>query len=307
MDLLSWIGQAAKRQDGYIDRAKRLAESFPSLEGLEAEMEGRVEALTRKLKADKITFSEFQRASAEDTLISSVAATMMGLGKMEVPQSLYSEAMGQMKFLWNFFDDIKLSLETNRLSDEEDYEEVEEEDADWYYPVPGEDEPLEVSGSSRTVSASVVTPPTSLVIPATGAQATTAAIRAAKTTEAEIEKREKGRKVSPTASTETQAEEAEKESKPRVTKRGPATWNGLAARLKRFLVTPLYRWFNTGEASKKRDTGFREMRRNSRHDKRVCEDCKYYDSLGWVPIGSLPMPGVGCRCHDRCRCRITYR
>lgn len=305
MELLTFIGQAARRQDGYIDRAQRLAESFPSLEGLEKEMESRAEALTRKLKANKITFSEFQRASAEDTLVSSVAATMLGLGDTRVSPSLYSEAMGQMKFLWNFFDDIKLSLDTDRLSDEEDF--LEEEDDDWYYPVPGEDEPLEVSGAPSSASAPIVTPPTSLVIPVSGARAANAAIKAVKTTEAEIEKRERGKKVSPTATTEAQAEEAEKESKPRATKRGPATWNGLAARLKRFLVTPLYRWFNTGEAAKKRDTGFGEMRRISRHDKRVCEDCKYYDSLGWVPMGSLPMPGVRCRCHDRCRCRVMYR
>lgn len=305
MELLTFIGQAAKRQDGYINRAQRLAESFPSLEGLEEEMEGRAEALTRKLKADKITFSEFQRASAEDTLISSVAAVMLGLGETQVSPVLYSEAMGQMKFLWNFFDDIKLSLETGRLTDEEDY--LEEEDDGWYYPVPGEDEPLEVSGSPESTSAPVITPPTSLVIPVTGARAADAAIKAAKTTELEIEKREKGKKVSPTASTDTQAQEAEKESKPRATKRGPATWNGLGARLKRFLVTPLWRWFNTGKATKSKTGGFSEMRRIAQRDKRVCEDCKYYHSLGWVPIGSLPMPGVRCRCHDRCRCRVEYR
>jgi hypothetical protein len=304
MDLLSWIGQAAKRQDGYIDRAQRLAESFPSLEGLEAEMEGRAEALTRKLKANKITFSEFQRASAEDTLVASVAAVLIGLGGAEIPPSLYSEAMGQMKFLWNFFDDIKFSLETDRLSDTEDY--AEEEDDDWYYPVPGEDEPLPTSDVLEA-SAGVVAPPTSLVIPVTGARAADAAIKAVKTSIGQVEREGRSQRVSPTASTDAQAQEAERKAKPRQQQRGPATWKGLAARLKRFLVTPLWRWFVTGEASKKRTEGFKEMRRISRHDKRVCEDCKYYDSLGWVPIGSLPMPGVGCRCHDRCRCVIKYR
>jgi hypothetical protein len=305
MELLTFIGQAAKRRESYIDRAQRLAESFPSLEGLEAEMEGRAEALTRKLKANKITLSEFQRASAEDTLVSSVSAVMLGLGETEIPQTLYSEAMGQMKYLWNFFDDIKLSLDNDRLSDEEDYQ--EEEDDDWYYPVPGEDQPLPVSQDERGLEAPVVSTPTSLVIPLTGARAAKAAIRAAKTTVKDTQKEGKGRKVSPTAKTDTQAEEAQKESKPRQRQRGPATWNGLGARLKRFLVTPLWRWFVTGESSKKRTEGSKEMRRISRHDRRVCEDCKYYDSLGWVPIGSLPMPGVGCKCHDRCRCVIKYR
>lgn len=306
MELLTFIGQAAKRRESYIDRAQRLAESFPSLEGLEEEMEGRAEALARKLKANRITLSEFQRASAEDTLVSSAAAVMLGIGEIEIPETLYTEVMGQMKYLWNFFDDIKFSLETGRLSEEENYQEVEEEDDGWYYPVPGEDEPLPIS-NVQEVSAGVVSSPTSLVIPVTGARATEAAIKAVRTSIGQVERDGKAQSVSATASTDNQAQEAEKKVKPREQKRGPATWEGLAARLKRFLVTPLYRWFNTGQASTKKTTGFKEMRRISQHDKRVCEDCKYYDSLGWVPIGSLPMPGVGCRCHDRCRCRINYR
>lgn len=305
MDLLTFIGQAAKRQDGYIDRAQRLAESFPSLEALEKEMEGRADVLTRKLKVNKITFSEFQRAAAEDTLVSSLAALMLGSGETRVAPNLYTETMGQMKFLWNFFDDIKFSLETGRLSDNEDF--AEDEEDDFYYPVPAEDEPLPVSDDILEVSAGTASSPTSLVIPTTGARAAEAAIRAVKTTEEENQRRERGFQVNPTADTQKQADEAQKNVKPRAKKRGPATWNGLAARLIRFLATPLYRWFNTGKASKKKDTGYTEMRRISRHDKRVCEDCKYYDSLGWVPIGTLPMPGVRCRCHDRCRCRIDYR
>lgn len=299
MELLTFIGQAARRQDGYIDRAQRLAESFPSLEGLEKEMEGRAKALTRKLKANKITFSEFQRASAEDTLISSVAATMLGLGDTRVSPSLYSEAMGQMKFLWNFFDDIKLSLETDRLSDA-DYA---EDDDDWYYPVPGVYEPLPVSQDRRAFEAPVVSIPTSLSIPVTGTKALDAAVRAVKSGVTDVE----SRSVDPVATTEMRAAQAQKEVKPTSRKRGPATWNGVGARLERFLVTPLYRWFNTGEFAREQNIGMREMRRIAKHDKKTCKDCRYYDSLGWAPIGSLPMPGIRCRCHDRCRCRIDYR
>ena len=299
MELLTFIGQAARRQDGYIDRAQRLAESFPSLEGLEKEMEGRAKALTRKLKANKITFSEFQRASAEDTLISSVAATMLGLGDTRVSPSLYSEAMGQMKFLWNFFDDIKLSLETDRLSDA-DYA---EDDDDWYYPVPGVYEPLPVSQDRRAFEAPVVSIPTSLSIPVTGTKALDAAVRAVKSGVTDVE----SRSVDPLATTEMRAAQAQKEVKPTSRKRGPATWNGVGARLERFLVTPLYRWFNTGEFAREQNIGMREMRRIAKHDKKTCKDCRYYDSLGWAPIGSLPMPGIRCRCHDRCRCRIDYR
>jgi hypothetical protein len=299
MDLLTFIGQAAKRQDGYIDRAQRLAESYPSLEKLEEEMKGRADALTRKLKVGKITFSEFQRASAEDTLVSSVAATIIGLRGAQLPPTLFSEAMGQMKYLWNFFDDIKLSLETDRLT-EANYA---EDDDDWYYPVPGVDEPLPISQDKRAFEAPVVSIPTSLTVPVTGTKALDAAVRAVKSGVTDVE----SRSVDPVATTEMQAAQAQKEVKPTSRKRGPATWNGVGARLERFLVTPLYRWFNTGEFAREQNIGMREMRRIAKHDKKTCKDCRYHDSLGWAPIGSLPMPGIRCRCHDRCRCSIEYR
>jgi len=53
MELLTFIGSSAKRQSDFIDRAQRLAESFPSLDELEEEMENRAAALTRKLKTKK--------------------------------------------------------------------------------------------------------------------------------------------------------------------------------------------------------------------------------------------------------------
>lgn len=230
MELLTFIGSSAKRQSDFIDRAQRLAESFPSLDELEEEMENRAAALTRKLKNEKITFSEFQRVSAEDTLVSSLAALMLGLNETEVPSNLYSETMGQMKFLWNFFDDIKLSLDKNRISEKENFA---EDDDDWYYPVPGRDEPLPITEERDDISIPTVSVPNSLVIPV-GSNMTNAAITAVKTTEEENEKKEKGVKVD----SEKQVEKV----KPRKTRRGPATWNGVESRLKRFLVTPLYRW-----------------------------------------------------------------
>ena len=306
MDLLTFIGQASRRRDNYENRARDLAESSPSLEKLEKEMEERAEKLALRLKESRVTFSEFKRAAAEDTLVSSLAALILGRGSSnELPQSVFSEAMGQMKYLWNFFDDIQLSLNSNRLSDSDDFA---EEDDDWYYPVPGEDAPLTISSQDRNFEAGVVSPPTSLVVPVSGGGAAIrAAVNAVKTSEEDIERAIKSSQVNPTASTNTQASEAQKSAKPAQRQRGPATWKGLVSRLKRFLVTPLYRWFNTGEYEKTLTSGYREMRRISRGDRRVCQDCGYYESLGWVPIGSLPMPGVQCRCHDRCRCRMDYR
>ncbi len=85
------------------------------------------------------------------------------------------------------------------------------------------------------------------------------------------------------------------------------TWPALFGRVLRYIATPAYSFFNLGIFMNRQDTGYKEMRRISRHDNRVCPDCLNYDRAGWQPIGSLPMPGRGCRCWDRCRCRIEYR
>jgi len=88
----------------------------------------------------------------------------------------------------------------------------------------------------------------------------------------------------------------------------PATWEGVQERASRYLVTPIYGWYSFGEMDKKRRTGFKEMRRKiPRIDSKCCEDCLRYNSQGWVPMGTLPPPGQGCRCLDRCRCFIEYR
>jgi hypothetical protein len=308
MDLLTFVGLASRRRENYEERARDLVSLYSSLEGLEEEMEERAEKLALRLKESRVTLSEFRRAAAEDTLVSSLAALMLGRENDEnLPQSAFMEAMGQMKYLWNFFDDIKLSLDSGRLSDSDSFE--EEENDDWYYLiVPGEDTPFPIEPQERDFEAPIVSPPTSLVVPVTSrAAAMKAAVNAVKTSEEDLERAVKSFQVSATATTDSQAAQAQKSVKPAQRQRGPATWKGLVSRLKRFLVTPLYRWFNQGEYEGKATKGYREMRRITRRDRRVCYDCKYYESLGWVPIGSLPMPGVQCRCHDRCRCRMEYR
>jgi hypothetical protein len=85
------------------------------------------------------------------------------------------------------------------------------------------------------------------------------------------------------------------------------TWPGLWSRVTRYLATPSFGWFNLGRFMVKKEQGFKEMRRLARKDKKTCQDCKDYDAQGWQPIGTLPMPGHGCRCYDRCRCSIEYR
>jgi hypothetical protein len=85
------------------------------------------------------------------------------------------------------------------------------------------------------------------------------------------------------------------------------TWPAVFGRVLRYVATPAYSFFNLGVFMNRQQGGYREMRRICRHDRRTCPDCLSYDAAGWQPIGSLPMPGRGCRCWDRCRCHIDYR
>ena len=87
----------------------------------------------------------------------------------------------------------------------------------------------------------------------------------------------------------------------------PATWNGVENRLGRYLVTPMYGFFTAGEMALNQQLGYREMRRVPRKDKKTCQDCINWGSMGWMPIGLLPPPGQRCRCHDNCRCYVEYR
>jgi hypothetical protein len=85
------------------------------------------------------------------------------------------------------------------------------------------------------------------------------------------------------------------------------SWLGVFSRVVRYLANPAYSFFALGDYYVKEEQGFKEMRRVARLDKKTCKDCVHMNSLGWNPLGSLPMPGQDCRCHDRCRCRIEYR
>ena len=85
------------------------------------------------------------------------------------------------------------------------------------------------------------------------------------------------------------------------------SWPALLRRLVNYLARPTFSFFNLGQYMVAQDRGMREMRRVAKDDKRTCVDCRHYDSMGWQPIGVLPMPGKGCRCYANCRCYLEYR
>ena len=85
------------------------------------------------------------------------------------------------------------------------------------------------------------------------------------------------------------------------------SWPSLLGRVIQYIANPTFSFFGLGEYMKMEDLGYKEMRRLAHRDKRVCIDCKKYGEMGWQPMGSLPMPGKGCRCYARCRCEIEYQ
>jgi hypothetical protein len=84
-------------------------------------------------------------------------------------------------------------------------------------------------------------------------------------------------------------------------------WPRLQNRVTRYIATPTYSFYNLGQYYVKQEQGYQEMRRVPREDNRTCPDCVMFGRIGWQPIGTLPMPGKECQCHDRCRCSVEYR
>lgn len=79
------------------------------------------------------------------------------------------------------------------------------------------------------------------------------------------------------------------------------------SRIMRHTVTPMYGWVQQGRYRKAIREGKRQMRRIAPMDERTCPECSTFTNKGWVPINTLPRPGMGCSCLDRCRCELQFR
>jgi hypothetical protein len=94
---------------------------------------------------------------------------------------------------------------------------------------------------------------------------------------------------------------------PELGKSRPKSWDGVEFRLGNYTAAPVYSWYTKGDMASKQRTGFKEMKRDCVCDKRTCKDCRSWASLGWQPIGTLPLPGDRCQCLFNCRCALDYR
>ena len=249
MELLSYVSQLSRRKETLINRAQDLRSEYGSINEMEKEMAKRNHALIVRLRENKIRFSEFQRAAADETITAAVAATMLGRKTDTLNTTQYAEATKSLPYLWKFFNAIQTALDNGRLNDPVFADPMDVEDLMAMYGGNYDDEMLQ----------------------------------------------------------EWLDQFPDRDLGPGHGSSVPATWNGVESRLSRYLVTPMYGFAIAGTLALNQSLGYREMKRVSRHDKKVCQDCNNWDSMGWQPIGLLPPPGQRCRCYDNCRCYIEYR
>lgn len=63
--------------------------------------------------------------------------------------------------------------------------------------------------------------------------------------------------------------------------------------------------YQDGRQQTKKEAGFTKMRRRTTPAEH-CADCIDYEAQGWVPIGTLPLPGSGSICGSNCKCVVEY-
>ena len=116
MDLLSYIGQLARRKDTLMERAQELVSEHKTVEGMEEEMTERNRALVARFKENRIRFSEFQRIAADETVTASAAGLMLGLKKTELSSVRWAEATKILVYLWRFFEVVEKAEKEGRLA-----------------------------------------------------------------------------------------------------------------------------------------------------------------------------------------------
>jgi hypothetical protein len=123
MELLTYIGQVAKRKPRFEERAADLAAAHPSISQLEDEMRDRTSGLVKRLSRNKMRFTEFERAAADDTITSALAGVMLGDGKKtNLKDQTFASATKTMPYLWEFYREILWSLDNGKLEYEDDEE-----------------------------------------------------------------------------------------------------------------------------------------------------------------------------------------
>ena len=116
MELLTYLGQVAKRKARFIERASDLADANPSVPQMEDEMRERTSGLVTRLRRDKMRFTEFERAAADDTITAALAGVMLGdTRNSKLKDQTFAAATRTMPYLWEFYREIQWSLNNGKI------------------------------------------------------------------------------------------------------------------------------------------------------------------------------------------------
>ena len=116
MELLTYIGQVAKRKARFLERAEDLANANPSVPEMEDEMRERTSGLVTRLRRQKMRFTEFERAAADDTITAALAGVMLGDSKTsKLKDETFASATRTMPYLWEFYREIQWSLNKGKI------------------------------------------------------------------------------------------------------------------------------------------------------------------------------------------------
>lgn len=267
------VGLATRQRETYFKQAERLAKQFPDLSELEARMKAESKVLVKGLRDQDMRWDEYSRALIDKTLTAALAGVYLGAAgnqpKAKMEQSWPGIVGGMLPPLQVFMDETKDYLDDGTLKPGDDSVDFDEAE-EW------EDDPELMWGDpGRDIETALDGNP-------------------------ELDPALQAPYPNKTAKQQAKAETKKRKAQ-------GSTWVSLVARVIRYLATPIYSFEQLGRFLRKKEQGYKEMRRIALMDKNTCVDCANYDSAGWQPIGELPMPGRGCRCWDRCRCAVEYR
>ena len=126
MEMLTYLGQVAKRKARFEERASDLVAANPSVPQMEDEMRERTSGLVKRLRRNKMRFTEFERAAADDTITAALAGVMLGDNRgSKLKDQTFAAATKTMPYLWEFYREIGSSLENGKIEfDEGDDQDV---------------------------------------------------------------------------------------------------------------------------------------------------------------------------------------
>jgi hypothetical protein len=88
MDLLSMVGMATKRRSDYFTQAKTLAKKYKEQPNLEERMQAESLGLVKGLRDKLMKWNEYERTMLDKTLVSALAACILGLKDNSTDQKL---------------------------------------------------------------------------------------------------------------------------------------------------------------------------------------------------------------------------